>query len=158
MDDLDLDSIRARAVAAGGADARWVLLDPVCANSPIVNQNSNVVMYDDGRPTREDLAHIAGMDPATTLALLDMIYELEHAPIEITAEMIEDGRVSVVEEIGDPECLSGYFLPENLAVAVYLAMLPASTQMMADEINRLFKILKRLGLGEKFPPIALPER
>lgn len=79
MDDLDLDAIRARAIAAGGADAQWKVVrggvgigvDEI-DGSPVVS----LLNYDENSPTIEQAVHIAGMDPATTLALLDKIKRL----------------------------------------------------------------------------------
>ena len=71
--DLDLDAIRARAIAAGGAEARWKTYQ----SGGVENCDGDIVVYDEGAPTEEQAAHIAGMDPATTLALLDEIERLK---------------------------------------------------------------------------------
>lgn len=74
MADIDLAAIRARALAAGGAEAKWRLGGPPGGyQCERVEDGRGVVVYDEGAPTEEQAAHIAGMDPATTLALLDLI-------------------------------------------------------------------------------------
>lgn len=83
MDDLDLDAIRARAIAAGGADARWTFND--CCDGRrqglsawyIDDPEGKTVVYGESWPHEKQAAHIAGMDPATTLALLDEIERLK---------------------------------------------------------------------------------
>ncbi len=70
--DLDLDAIRARAIAAGEAEARWPQIDDVT-----VTRGSDIFIIDGTENVYNIARHIAGMDPATTLALLDEIERLK---------------------------------------------------------------------------------
>lgn len=73
MAEIDLAAIRARAIAAGGRDARWKTRAHPADHGLVTDEAGKTVVYDEGVPSEEQAAHIAGMDPATTLALLDLI-------------------------------------------------------------------------------------
>lgn len=79
MTDLDLKAIKARAQAA--TPGPWEAKDNgeiVCAATGVLKDHVWVVTADEFSPVDDNnAAHIAGMDPVTTLALIDRIERLE---------------------------------------------------------------------------------
>lgn len=69
MTDLDLEAIKARALAATAGP--WHIID----YGEIVSANRGTVAYGLAR-RHEDTLYIAGMDPETTLALVEEVERL----------------------------------------------------------------------------------
>ncbi len=78
---LNLPTIRAKAEAAGGANEIWTMK----WDNSIWDSNGEIVVYDEGRPNDQQSEHIANMDPATTIALLDKLEALRAA---LAAELL----------------------------------------------------------------------
>ena len=82
MADIDLDAIEAAAVAAGGPEEEWVF-DPWADGDggSVSRAGGTLVLETDeqGYPSRAEAAHIAMMDPATTLQLVEEIRRLRAA-------------------------------------------------------------------------------